>query len=203
MTIVGKIRGSSPLARGLRVQRRHQVSGSGIIPARAGFTWRRRPRSDGSADHPRSRGVYPGPGTTAVPGPGSSPLARGLPRHLRPTRHHERIIPARAGFTTSARARSLTCRDHPRSRGVYLSADGAWLVGCGSSPLARGLPRPGRRSGPGVSDHPRSRGVYGTANASETSMVGSSPLARGLRAIACLVYACAGIIPARAGFTLI
>ena len=50
--------GSSPLARGLRLQRRRRGRRHRIIPARAGFTpetpaWGR-PRPD----HPRSRGVY-------------------------------------------------------------------------------------------------------------------------------------------------
>ena len=53
------VRGSSPLARGLRRSRRRSRSDIRIIPARAGFTLpdgRRRPLGE---DHPRSRGVYP------------------------------------------------------------------------------------------------------------------------------------------------
>ena len=73
------LRGSSPLARGLRWCRCLARVRVGIIPARAGFTRpSRRPWSLRS-DHPRSRGVYPGPG-------------RGRHGHLG-------IIPARAGFT--------------------------------------------------------------------------------------------------------
>ena len=72
---------------------------------------------------------------------------------------------------------------------------------CGSSPLARGLPR--RRCGPrgGWRDHPRSRGVYLEAADSLSPKKGSSPLARGLRPPR---WPCGGplrIIPARAGFT--
>ena len=91
-----------------------------------------------------------------------------------------RIIPARAGFTTTTTLATRVRTDHPRSRGVYTQAwdDEAWAAG--SSPLARGLrglPVPG---GPGSGiiparagftdadrqtharcwDHPRSRGVY-------------------------------------------
>ena len=49
------------------------------------------------------------------------------------------IIPARAGFTFSGTSSRNTCRDHPRSRGVYsyLTPDPASPGG--SSPLARGL----------------------------------------------------------------
>ena len=73
-------RGSSPLARGLRSRDSFSVFLPGIIPARAGFTPRRR---TGFTTHA-----------------GSSPLARGLLRQ-RPTQTiRTRIIPARAGFTS-------------------------------------------------------------------------------------------------------
>ena len=52
------VRGSSPLARGLResgLERGHSV---GIIPARAGFTPDTVNRTVSGLDHPRSRGVY-------------------------------------------------------------------------------------------------------------------------------------------------
>ena len=53
--------GSSPLARGLRIQDTETVSPSRIIPARAGFT-DKTPGEEGAAeDHPRSRGVYSSP----------------------------------------------------------------------------------------------------------------------------------------------
>ena len=51
--------GSSPLARGLLMSTRSRRCGRGIIPARAGFTRRARPRGPDRRDHPRSRGVYP------------------------------------------------------------------------------------------------------------------------------------------------
>ena len=71
--------GSSPLARGLRRQRRRHRGRRGIIPARAGFTAAsERPRSARS-DHPRSRGVYVKAGDGFIVCHGSSPLARGLP----------------------------------------------------------------------------------------------------------------------------
>ena len=132
-----------------------------------------------------------------------------------------RIIPARAGFThgwTSATARGW---DHPRSRGVYRRL-GASRTGIpGSSPLARGLPSGNPRSGghPGIiparagftrhstgrrsppPDHPRSRGVYEYGSGRPARSRGSSPLARGLRGRRRLSLWCAGIIPARAGFT--
>ena len=73
-------RGSSPLARGLHAFRKVQEGEPGIIPARAGFTRRRAPRTLRNPDHPRSRGVYPWPTMYCGCPRGSSPLARGLPR---------------------------------------------------------------------------------------------------------------------------
>ena len=52
-------------------------------------------------------------------------------------------------------------------------------------------------------DHPRSRGVYAPAVVSMLIRVGSSPLARGLPIIQRRAIADGGIIPARAGFTLV
>ena len=113
------VTGSSPLARGLpgaeedlRAQRR-------IIPARAGFTAIRsysiRPRGD----HPRSRGVYRLPHLRYNDWTGSSPLARGLPGGVGLREERDRIIPARAGFTSRPRRTGRPGPDHPRSRGVY------------------------------------------------------------------------------------
>ena len=91
--------GSSPLARGLPQEGEGVGAGGGIIPARAGFTRTPGQYGSGRADHPRSRGVYPGRGPTGPTPSGSSPLARGL--RLTPLLRHDahRIIPARAGFT--------------------------------------------------------------------------------------------------------
>ena len=112
-----------------------------------------------------------------------------------------RIIPARAGFTTTA--------------------SGAGTGTGGSSPLARGLPVPRVEAGQSVgiiparagftrcggapggagSDHPRSRGVYGEPELPGLRRAGSSPLARGLPAAERGAQPHEGIIPARAGFT--
>ena len=70
---------------------------------------------------------------------GSSPLARGLQSVLLVTARCARIIPARAGFTGRRGRRRRTCRDHPRSRGVYNLVENRATRPGGSSPLARGL----------------------------------------------------------------
>ena len=192
-----------------------------IIPARAGFT---RPRPDAPSrrrDHPRSRGVYPASPAAASPPRGSSPLARGLLPCYAPGRDPPRIIPARAGFTSSSSPRGRTRRDHPRSRGVYGACAPRVTPTWGSSPLARGLPRrplgsggspriiparagftqPHRREWSRRRDHPRSRGVYAWSTDARTDSPGSSPLARGLPPPAYSRRRRPGIIPARAGFT--
>ena len=131
------------------------------------------------------------------------------------------IIPARAGFTGPTMTLRWMRRDHPRSRGVYITDASSMYIHGGSSPLARGLreaaagPAGRRRIIPARAgftfhergyayhprDHPRSRGVYPPGSSRSASSVGSSPLARGLRSGARALASCEGIIPARAGFT--
>ena len=111
--------GSSPLARGLRPTECSSPRRQGIIPARAGFTM----------TLPQSPYVVPG----------SSPLARGLRSRKGRVEDNSGIIPARAGFTQSRADVCVKGRDHPRSRGVYVSAVLGPLRARGSSPLARGL----------------------------------------------------------------
>ena len=112
-------RGSSPLARGLRIKGRLQIASIGIIPARAGFTAAPVSARRAARDHPRSRGVYGSRPPARRAASGSSPLARGLRLASTRTGPTRRIIPARAGFTTAPRASRLSSGDHPRSRGVY------------------------------------------------------------------------------------
>ena len=134
-----RIRGSSPLARGLLPVHAHGYQGGGIIPARAGFTALGKTGPFDWADHPRSRGVYLQRRLTIGAFDGSSPLARGLPTPTAPALTNCRIIPARAGFTTPNAVSCGVRRDHPRSRGVYSTEIALPTEGPGSSPLARGL----------------------------------------------------------------
>ena len=213
--------GSSPLARGLPEVLVDLVHGPGIIPARAGFTNRHSRCRTHAQDHPRSRGVYASVACASAFAAGSSPLARGLQDQEPDRRKRRRIIPARAGFTSMPTRRRPAARDHPRSRGVYGLHAHISHAEIGSSPLARGLPRAGRRCrstsgiiparagftkaferrGPVASDHPRSRGVYTEYVVGDTWREGSSPLARGLRRHPDRRRRRPGIIPARAGFT--
>ena len=177
--------GSSPLARGLRRRRAQRRSRCGIIPARAGFTSYASPPICVPQDHPRSRGVYSSRRMSGAPRAGSSPLARGLLLFSVGRLDCVRIIPARAGFTALPCPPTRRSTDHPRSRGVYLTALATMRITSGSSPLARGLPpriqpsrslcgiiparagftTPSRAGETSARDHPRSRGVYGLPSA--------------------------------------
>ena len=126
----GDLRGSSPLARGLRVHHVLVCCSARIIPARAGFTTARPPTSTRTWDHPRSRGVYAKRRPVSAASSGSSPLARGLLEEWPEPVAVKGIIPARAGFTCPP---------------LSWAGDGG-----GSSPLARGL-----RGGRGVCCSPR------------------------------------------------
>ena len=93
------------------------------------------------------------------------------------------------------------CPDHPRSRGVYVTASMPAEVMPGSSPLARGLRGATPPLSTGSTDHPRSRGVYCSSSHCRSIAQGSSPLARGLLTHRHHTLAPQRIIPARAGFT--
>ena len=134
--------GSSPLARGLLETGPYPPDAGRIIPARAGFTRRRRRGYRRRPDHPRSRGVYRCASPPGRSSHGSSPLARGLRAARLPAGAPRGIIPARAGFTCDVKPADGDARDHPRSRGVYCSSAGQYSASAGSSPLARGLPDP-------------------------------------------------------------
>ena len=194
--------GSSPLARGLRLQRALGEDRGRIIPARAGFTSPTCPTPTRTSDHPRSRGVYMRFCPLFWFVLGSSPLARGLRDRGERLHGPMRIIPARAGFTLDGHQCGGGLADHPRSRGVYitaaLTAAGVpWII-----PARAGFTHPCRSGRPAWPDHPRSRGVYGAAAGRRLAAAGSSPLARGLLDASTDEGKKTGIIPARAGFTV-
>ena len=99
--------------------------------------------------------------------PGSSPLARGLRVVVRPGSHVAGIIPARAGFTPDSARRCRSAADHPRSRGVYMSAEGVPSLLEGSSPLARGLLHDHTNGGHDSGIIPARAGFTGTHDAGQ------------------------------------
>ena len=132
---------------------------------------------------------------------GSSPLARGLPIHAACGVPSGRIIPARAGFTSSRRPPPWPHPDHPRSRGVYTRSLGTINHRLGSSPLARGLLIAMQRTLSLRGIIPARAGFTGQTRFSLLCGSGSSPLARGLPGSFRPWLYGVGIIPARAGFT--
>ena len=115
-----RIKGSSPLSRGIRAV---------TAPAPAA-----------AVDHPRSRGEYHKGHETSLWKWGSSPLSRGIPQHNADTYAALRIIPALAGNTMAGPRSGVTWWDHPRSRGEYRAPPTPRSSTLGSSPLSRGIP---------------------------------------------------------------
>ena len=150
---------------------------------------------------------------------GSSPLARGTRRTLRPQPQLPRLIPARAGTTIWAVNVPSCSRAHPRSRGEHPSPGSPEITIDGSSPLTRGTPahltdhdvsrgliptRAGNILLPlqisGVrSAHPRYCGEHTSPTRPDQSSPGSSPLARGTSCNPLAGACTARLIPARAG----
>ena len=130
--------GSSPRARGtLCPIAPHRCEGR-FIPAGAGNTAQAAKNAASNAVHPRGRGEHGYLARQKQVRGGSSPRARGTPDGLRVPGARSRFIPAGAGNTTTARARTGTTAVHPRGRGEHLlRSRGGWRER-GSSPRARG-----------------------------------------------------------------
>ena len=172
--------GSSPLARGTPAYDGFTPRVFGLIPARAGNTYRPTHQSTCRRAHPRSRGEHLRDFTAQLLDSGSSPLARGTLRCSISIRRMTGLIPARAGNTGTLLELLRVRRAHPRSRGEHSPPSSKGIGVLGSSPLARGT-QPGgfgsetrggliparagntrKKSAPnhGVGAHPRSRGEH-------------------------------------------
>ena len=214
--------GSSPLARGARLDPIVTAFTKGLIPARAGST-----RSCGfmrslRRAHPRSRGEHYQGDRLRYGRAGSSPLARGARLYRIWRGLGKGLIPARAGSTLCFPLAVRYCWAHPRSRGEHRRMPPCSGGAGGSSPLARGAPGTVRRccgrcgliparAGStfmcrflrwGGWAHPRSRGEHSDSSESRRQSPGSSPLARGARVVTCCYLGNIGLIPARAGSTI-
>ena len=213
--------GSSPLSRGILLQRQYRRLLRGIIPALAGNTGCQPVSRPTVTDHPRSRGEYRPHSPVGTPSRGSSPLSRGIRLGAALVVALYGIIPALAGNTLAVGQDTKNLQDHPRSRGEYKFLIASMLLNTGSSPLSRGIRRPdteehcGARIIPALAgntgewqdqreqsrDHPRSRGEYHDVVAAEWLRQGSSPLSRGIPAVALWAAGIVRIIPALAGNT--
>ena len=151
----------------------------GLIPARAGKTYRRGAERSAARAHPRSRGENRGGDACGVVAVGSSPLARGkrAERNLLDEGHW--LIPARAGKTCIFDQTYSFCRAHPRSRGENAAYVGDVHPDEGSSPLARGKRQAGNAIGCGQRLIPARAGKTPGFVRLGDLVNGSSPLARG------------------------
>ena len=215
--------GSSPLARGTPRNGYPEDRRCGLIPARAGNTTHKELELDPAKAHPRSRGEHSTCFSASPSNSGSSPLARGTRSEPSVSRTGTGLIPARAGNTHLRCSASHICWAHPRSRGEHLRKYQRLSNGPGSSPLARGthwnkgytwftdglIPAragntPSRTSEPMPSGaHPRSRGEHYALDRVKRLQSGSSPLARGTRLDPIVTAFTNGLIPARAGNTVL
>ena len=130
--------GSSPLARGTLRERILRELRARLIPACAGNIRPYRDQKQSSSAHPRSRGEHATDISRAMTSPGSSPLTRGTPGIHVTAILQTRLIPARAGNTSTGGYPVRRRAAHPRSRGEHACASAAMVSGAGSSPLARG-----------------------------------------------------------------
>ena len=113
--------GSSPLTRGKRSYGEAGSTWDGLIPAHAGKTLTRPPRSRTPRAHPRSRGENAASERRARAWKGSSPLTRGKRLQRRAVDGRAGLIPAHAGKTIQFRLPPIRGRAHPRSRGENCS----------------------------------------------------------------------------------
>ena len=134
--------GSSPLVRGQPVIFPPLSVRARIIPARAGPTPFAISVASSVADHPRSCGANLMFSSAFFISSGSSPLVRGQPSSMIPTKSYARIIPARAGPTSAYTNARHYRSDHPRSCGANLDITPQTGDATGSSPLVRGQLRP-------------------------------------------------------------
>ena len=112
--------GSSPLTRGKLPSRRNDASQDGLIPAHAGKTETPSTVARLSRAHPRSRGENADIDRLPLDGDGSSPLTRGKRLKALAVDCRAGLIPAHAGKTEPAAARTSSTEAHPRSRGENL-----------------------------------------------------------------------------------
>ena len=213
--------GSSPLTRGKRASSRALSTVSGLIPAHAGKTARRRIGRRSRRAHPRSRGENGWAAASSARGPGSSPLTRGKLSRMGVPWLMPGLIPAHAGKTVIHFVPFMRGWAHPRSRGENRPGGNPQLSVRGSSPLTRGkrrkvghgdaarglIPAHAGKTPLAPSNtlkrpaHPRSRGENIISASPWLRIAGSSPLTRGKRRCKPTPVCNSGLIPAHAGKT--
>ena len=133
--------GSSPRVRGKPCRCSVRWPVGRIIPARAGQTSTQKCTTVAWSDHPRACGANGSVSCVRSWETGSSPRVRGKPQHRVYAHGDGRIIPARAGQTSTPISRTSQTSDHPRACGANPAQVCALQVCAGSSPRVRGKPR--------------------------------------------------------------
>ncbi len=216
--------GSSPHVQGAPGTSSAGPSTYGAHPrARAGSTRTTSPGSSPPRAHPRACGEHSGRLRGRRTSTGSSPRVRGAQHVIETEGTQHGLIPARAGSTTP---RSAGCRctwAHPRACGEHEPVGGDGRIHQGSSPRVRGALAVGvaddgvaglipARAGstsprsplsPTPRAHPRACGEHPPTDAFVVGSAGSSPRVRGAQPISSEPCARSGLIPARAGSTLV
>ena len=215
--------GSSPRGRGKPGQADHRELEPGLIPARAGKTSLRDTLRAGYRAHPRAGGENPPGGGLLGQAAGSSPRGRGKLAEGKDSHLALRLIPARAGKTRPAGRVAGPVQAHPRAGGENRTTRTIRIAFLGSSPRGRGKLRQapvlqgrGRlipaRAGKTPSTscliarapaHPRAGGENGPARRPDHVGAGSSPRGRGKRPGWARRGRTRGLIPARAGKTVL
>ena len=214
--------GSSPLARGTRVDGYWGCRHRRLIPARAETTAAHAESRQCPGDHPRSRREHGSSARSTHRPHESSPLARGTLSAAEHLKDLVGLIPTHAGNIPVRHGRTSRRPAHPRSRGEHFWNNLLISARAGSSPLALGAPwvigwlmtgmrlipaRAGSTTHVGmmhqtISAHPRSRGEHTMCDWKPGPRCGSSPLARGTHYRPYRPKPYRRLIPARAGNTL-
>ena len=194
---------------------------AGLIPARAGSTFRRSDSSSPNRAHPRPCGEHT-PAAARIERPtGSSPPVRGAHKIGCTLEKCRGLIPARAGSTIATKFRHWDSRAHPRPCGEHVDDLLFVVVVPGSSPPVRGAPAfalwgllnsgliPARAGSTGYAAaanassgaHPRPCGEHSKITDHSFEKLGSSPPVRGAPQLRHPRGTPRGLIPARAGST--
>ena len=171
--------GSSPRTRGTPQDEAAVGKGDRFIPADAGNTWARKASTVVPAVHPRGRGEHVIARRWRTSEIGSSPRTRGTPVPVILDGQDQGFIPADAGNTSPACAKSGADAVHPRGRGEHRLNRLDPLLILGSSPRTRGT----RPTSPIRADFrrfiPADAGNTNSARFPPRTAHGSSPRTRG------------------------
>ena len=150
--------GSSPRGQGKRERLADRVPHGRLIPARAGKTALSPPMGWNSTAHPRAGGENSTVERLSLSYSGSSPRGRGKRARIVGRSAGVRLIPARAGKTTTSTPSRPTLRAHPRAGGENQRLGCRGRLRRGSSPRGRGKRLSGAQRAGSCLAHPRAGG---------------------------------------------